>query len=75
MTDTIGISGDRIRSFIERIDHIDEEIKGFPLSEGHGEREHAGNEGGITQPNGIRIAAQPCLTRNVAKGRSPDLQG
>jgi uncharacterized protein (UPF0335 family) len=32
MTDTIGISGDRIRSFIERIEHIDEEIKG--LNEG-----------------------------------------
>jgi uncharacterized protein (UPF0335 family) len=27
MTDTIGISGDRIRSFVERIEHIDEEIK------------------------------------------------
>ena len=32
MSDTIGISGDRIRSFIERIEHIDEEIKG--LTEG-----------------------------------------
>ena len=35
MTDTIGISGDRIRSFIERIErieHIDEEIQG--LNEG-----------------------------------------
>ncbi len=32
MMDTIGISGDRIRSFIERIEHIDEEIKG--LNEG-----------------------------------------
>jgi uncharacterized protein (UPF0335 family) len=32
MTDRIGISGDRIRSFIERIEHIDEEIKG--LNEG-----------------------------------------
>jgi uncharacterized protein (UPF0335 family) len=32
VTDTIGISGDRIRSFIERIEHIDEEIKG--LNEG-----------------------------------------
>ena len=32
MTDTSGISGDRIRSFIERIEHIDEEIKG--LNEG-----------------------------------------
>ena len=32
MTDTIGISGDRICSFIERIEHIDEEIKG--LNEG-----------------------------------------
>jgi uncharacterized protein (UPF0335 family) len=32
MTDTIGISGDRIGSFIERIEHIDEEIKG--LNEG-----------------------------------------
>ena len=32
MTDTIGISGDRIRAFIERIEHIDEEIKG--LNEG-----------------------------------------
>ena len=32
MTDTIEISGDRIRSFIERIEHIDDEIKG--LNEG-----------------------------------------
>jgi hypothetical protein len=32
MADTIGISGGRIRSFIERIEHIDEEIKG--LNEG-----------------------------------------
>jgi uncharacterized protein (UPF0335 family) len=32
MTDTIGIPGDRIRSFIKRIEHIDEEIKG--LNEG-----------------------------------------
>ena len=29
MTDTIGISGDRIRSFIERIEHMDEEIEGL----------------------------------------------
>ena len=35
MTDTIGISDDRIRSFIERIEHIDEEIKG--LNEGKNE--------------------------------------
>ena len=27
MTDMIGIPGDRIRSFIERVEHIDEEIK------------------------------------------------
>jgi uncharacterized protein (UPF0335 family) len=32
MTNTIGIPGDRIRSFIERVEHIDEEIKA--LSEG-----------------------------------------
>ncbi len=32
MTDTVGIAGDRIRSFIERIEHIDEEIK--ELNEG-----------------------------------------
>lgn len=32
MTDTVGIAGDRIRSFIERIEHIDEEIKA--LNEG-----------------------------------------
>ena len=32
MTDTVGISGDRIRSFIERVEHIDEEIKA--LNEG-----------------------------------------
>jgi uncharacterized protein (UPF0335 family) len=32
MADRVGISGDRIRSFIERIEHIDEEIKG--LNEG-----------------------------------------
>jgi len=32
MTDTGGIPGDRIRSFIERIEHIDEEIKA--LNEG-----------------------------------------
>ena len=28
MTDTAGIPGDRIRSFIERVERIDEEIKG-----------------------------------------------
>ena len=27
MTEKIGIPGDRIRSFIERVEHIDEEIK------------------------------------------------
>jgi uncharacterized protein (UPF0335 family) len=27
MTDAIGIAGDRIRSFIERVEHIGEEIK------------------------------------------------
>jgi len=32
MTDTIGIPGDRIRSFIERVEHLDEEIKA--LNEG-----------------------------------------
>jgi uncharacterized protein (UPF0335 family) len=32
MTEKLGISGDRIRSFIERIEHIDEEIK--ELNEG-----------------------------------------
>ena len=43
MTDTVGIAGDRIRSFIERIEHIDEEIKALnegkkeALSEAKGE--------------------------------------
>ena len=32
MTDTAGIPGDRIRSFIERVEHIDDEIKA--LNEG-----------------------------------------
>ena len=32
MQETVGIAGDRIRSFIERIEHIDEEIKA--LTEG-----------------------------------------
>jgi uncharacterized protein (UPF0335 family) len=32
MTDTAGLSGDRIRSFIERVERIDEEIKA--LNEG-----------------------------------------
>jgi uncharacterized protein (UPF0335 family) len=32
MTDAVGIPGDRIRSFIERIEHIDEEIRA--LNEG-----------------------------------------
>ncbi len=32
MTDTVGIAGDRIRSIIERIEHIEEEIKA--LNEG-----------------------------------------
>jgi uncharacterized protein (UPF0335 family) len=36
MSPTIGISSDRIRSFIERIEHIDEEIKG--LNEGEPSR-------------------------------------
>jgi uncharacterized protein (UPF0335 family) len=32
MTDTVGIAGDRIRSFVERIEHVEEEIKA--LNEG-----------------------------------------
>jgi len=32
MTETAGIPGDRIRSFIERVEHIDDEIKS--LNEG-----------------------------------------
>ena len=32
MTDTVGIAGDRIRSLVERIENIDEEIKA--LNEG-----------------------------------------
>jgi len=32
MSDTVGIAGDRIRSFVERIEHIEEEIKA--LNEG-----------------------------------------
>ena len=32
MTDTVGIAGDRIRSFVERFEHIEEEIKA--LNEG-----------------------------------------
>ena len=32
MTDTVGIAGDRIRSFVERVEHIEEEIKA--LTEG-----------------------------------------
>jgi uncharacterized protein (UPF0335 family) len=32
MTDTVGLSGNRILSFIERIEHIDEELKA--LNEG-----------------------------------------
>ena len=32
MTDTVGIAGDRIRSFVERLEHIEEEIKA--LNEG-----------------------------------------
>jgi uncharacterized protein (UPF0335 family) len=32
MTDNVGIAGDRIRSLVERIEHIDEEIKA--LNEG-----------------------------------------
>jgi uncharacterized protein (UPF0335 family) len=35
MTNTVGISGDRICSFIERVEHIDEEIKA--LNEGRKE--------------------------------------
>jgi len=44
MTDTIGIPGDRIRSFIERVELIDEEIKALNegkmqvLAEAKGER-------------------------------------
>ena len=32
MTDTVGIAGDRILSFIERVEHIEEELKA--LAEG-----------------------------------------
>ena len=35
MADTAGIPGDRIRSFIERVEHIDEEVKA--LNEGNKE--------------------------------------
>jgi uncharacterized protein (UPF0335 family) len=35
MTNTVGIPGDRICSFIERVEHIDEEIKA--LNEGKNE--------------------------------------
>ena len=35
MADTAGIQGDRIRSFIERVEHIDEEVKA--LNEGNKE--------------------------------------
>src|SRR5208337_5284035 len=35
MTDTVGIAGDRIRSIVERIEHIEEEIKA--LNEGRKE--------------------------------------
>ncbi len=32
MSDSVGIAGDRIRSFVERIEHLEEEIQG--LNEG-----------------------------------------
>ncbi len=32
MSEPVGLAGDRLRSFVERIEHIEEEIKG--LSEG-----------------------------------------
>ena len=32
MSDSVGLAGDRIRSFIERVEHIEEEIKA--LNEG-----------------------------------------
>ncbi len=35
MADTVGIAGDRIRSFIERVEHLDEELKA--LNEGRKE--------------------------------------
>ncbi len=35
MTDTVGVAGDRIRSFIERVEHIEEELKAL----GEGKKE------------------------------------
>ena len=32
MSEPVGLAGDRLRSFVERIEHIEEEIKG--LTEG-----------------------------------------
>ncbi len=29
MSDSVGIAGDRIRSFVERIEHLEEEIQGL----------------------------------------------
>jgi hypothetical protein len=38
MTDTVGIAGDRIRSIIERIEHIEEEINALRSDDAHCER-------------------------------------
>ena len=45
MTDTVGIAGDRIRSFVERIEHIEEEIKA--LNEGKKENFAEAKGGGF----------------------------
>jgi len=36
MTDTVGIPGNRILSFIERVEHIDEELKALNEAKGEG---------------------------------------
>ena len=69
MTDTAGIPGDRICSFIERIEHIDEEIKA--LNEGKKEVYSEAKGEGFDVKVLKEICACASRTRTSATNRSP----
>ena len=70
MTDTAGIPGDRICSFIERIEHIDDEIKA--LNEGKKEVfAEAKGDGVGWHLNGVFFTSRAC-GRATALGKPID---
>ena len=69
MTDTAGIPGDRICSFVERIERIDEEIKA--LNEGKKEVFSEAKGEGFDVKVLKEICAYASRTRTSATNRSP----